>query len=249
MRTTDEQYPRVRLPSSGLMTPSIGPLVLLLIIALSAGTSCAESRMLPATSAHVVPGAPETAAAEAAGVRVSADGDDWTARPEDLAKRLTPVKVRIVNHSGAPAIITCEQFSLIGNHGRVYRAIPLVPLDHQQPLDGAGAIHPLYATSKFFVAPRLHDIYPTLAAWSRPLAWDASAVDERFHLWGPDLPTRTMQRLGLPEGVLADGGEISGFLYFENATKREGHLTFRADLEDEQDGTSLAQIEIPFRVQ
>jgi hypothetical protein len=101
--------------------------------------SCAQGRMLPAASAHTVPGAPEAAAAEVQGVRVSADGDDWNAAPADLSTRLTPVKVRIVNHSGAPARIEYQQFTLIGAHGHVYRAFPTVPLDHQPPADGVGA--------------------------------------------------------------------------------------------------------------
>ena len=205
--------------------------------------------MVPATAAHVVPGAPETAAAEIAGLRISADGDDWTAAPTDLSKRLTPLKIRIVNHSGSPALITYGQFTLVDSRGHVYRAIPLVPLEHGRPLDGAGAIHPVYAASKFFVAPRFHDVYPTLEPWTRPVNQDDSVADELCRLWGSDLPTRSMQRLGLPEGVLADGGEISGFVYFENATRHEGRVTFRADIGDEQNGAPLAEIKIPFRVQ
>jgi len=60
---------------------------------------------------------------------------------------------------------------------------------------------------------------------------------------------RAIRRLGLPEGVLADGGEISGFLYFENATKRERRLTLRADIDGAQDGDRLTKIELPFQVQ
>ena len=57
-----------------------------------------------------------------------------------------------------------------------------------------------------------------------------------------------MRRMGLPEGVLADGGDISGFIYFEDATKRERRLTFRAEFADEQGGDQLAEITIPFLV-
>ena len=204
--------------------------------------------MLPAASAHTVPGAPEAAADEVRGVRVSADGNDWNAAPADLPTRLTPVKVRIVNHSGAPARIEYQQFALIGAHGHVYRAFPIVPLDHQPPADGVGTIAPIYAASNFFVAPRYHDLYPTLAAWPHPLERDEALSSEQYRRWEQGLPTRAMQRMGLPEGVLADGGEISGFLYFEDATRRETRLTFRADIDDEQHGDRLAEIEIPFRV-
>lgn len=210
--------------------------------------SCGEGRMLPAASAHTVPGAPATASEEVGGVRVSADGDDWDARPDDLPARLTPVKVRIINHSGAPALIEYERFKLVGAHGRVYKAIPLLPVEENKPLDGEGTIHPVYSASKFFVAPRYHEVYPTLSAWSQPLAREDTSFGARYRLWGDDLPSRAMQRMGLPEGVLADGGEISGFLYFENATKHESRLSFQADIDDEQSGNQLADIAIPFRV-
>ncbi len=205
--------------------------------------------MLPATSAHTIPGAPEAAAAEAAGIRVSAEGDDWDASPADLSTRLTPVKVRIVNHSGAPARIEYQRFTLVGAHGHVYRAIPIVPLDHASPVDSTGTITPIYAASNFFVAPRYHDVYPTLHAWPRPLARDDASSDQPSQRWERGLPTGPMRRLGLPEGVLADGGEISGFIYFEDATQRERRLTFRADFEDEQHGDQLAKVTIPFRVE
>jgi hypothetical protein len=221
-------------------------LALLAALALG-GLSCAEGKLLPAASAHVIPGAPETATAERGGVRVSADGDDWSASPADLPERLTPVKVRILNHSGAPVLIEYRQFALIGARGHVYRAIPPIPLEH--PPGSDGTIEPVYAASNFFVGPRFHDVYPTLAAWSQPLDRDGDTSAERYQLWGPDLPTRAIRRMGLPEGVLADGGEISGFLYFENATKRESRLTFRADIDGAQDGDQLTKIELPFRVQ
>jgi|HubBroStandDraft_6_1064221.scaffolds.fasta_scaffold382796_2 hypothetical protein len=211
--------------------------------------ACAHTRMLPAPTAHTVAGAPEAAAEEVGGLRISAEGDDWNANPVDLSSHLTPVKIRIVNHSGAPARIEYAQFTLVGGHGHVYRAIPVVPLEHETPRDGAGTIHPIYAASRFFVAPRYHDLYPTLPAWSRPLERADGDSGETLR-FAQGLPTRAMERMGLPEGVLDDGGEISGFLYFENATKRESRLTFQAAIADGQHGErELAEIEIPFRVE
>jgi hypothetical protein len=221
-----------------------GSLTVLLVLA---AVSCGQGRLLPAASAHSIPGAPEAATEEKGGIRVSADGDDWKGPPADLATKLTPVKVRIVNHSGQPAVIEYARFKLIGGHGRVYRALPPVPLDHK--VDEIAAIHPVYAASNFFVAPRYHDVYPTFSPWSRPLERDDDSSAEGEQRWGRDLPTRTIERMGLPEGVVADGGEISGFLYFENAVGHENRLTFRADIYDEQSGDQLAKIEIPFRVE
>jgi hypothetical protein len=55
--------------------------------------------------------------------------------------------------------------------------------------------------------------------------------------------------MALPEGVLGNGGQISGVLYFEEATNREDRLVFRAELTDGDDGDPVASIEIPFRVE
>jgi hypothetical protein len=64
--------------------------------------------------------------------------------------------------------------------------------------------------------------------------------------------------MALPEGVLADGGRVAGFIYFEEATRRERALVLRATLEPEAQpgddtgadtgapGGTPAEIEIPF---
>ena len=58
-----------------------------------------------------------------------------------------------------------------------------------------------------------------------------------------------MQRCALPEGVLGDRGEMSGYLYFENATQDEDRLKFKAELDEGHGGDVVATIELPFRVE
>jgi len=224
----------------------LAPNTLALALALA---GCGHGRMLPSASANVVPGAPAAASAEENGVAISADGDDWKGRPADLPQRLTPLKVRIVNHSGRPIEILYERFVLTGDRGHRYQPLPPVPIDHQKPLDGTGTVRPIFASASFYVAQRYGDIYPSLPPWSRSLPRDARFSEQQYRRWPDDLPTREMQRLGLPEGVLADGGEISGYLFFEDATRREGRLTFSAALDDGDGGGSVAELEIPFRVE
>jgi len=212
----------------------------------SLATGCGHGRMLPAKAADVVPGAPSAAFAEEAGIRIAADGDDWTGRPADLPERFTPVKVRIVNRSGKPLLLLDERFSLAGRHGHKYRPLPVIPIDAPASV---GPLRPIYAADRFFVAPRFHDVYPSLLPWSEPLPRTAQLYERQYHRWAGDLPTREMRRMALPEGVLADGGQISGFLYFENATAHETDFVFTAKLEDGEDGTPVTSIEIPFRVE
>jgi hypothetical protein len=208
------------------------------------GLGCAEGRLAPASSAHVLPDAPSAAAAEDSGIRVSAEANDWSAAPEDLPERLTPIKVRIINRSGGPVRILYQQFALVGGHGRRYQPLPPAQVGDSS----APAVHPVYAASNFFVAPRLHGVYPTLDPWSAPLARDESFYSRQYQRWEDGLPSRPMRRMALPEGVLADRGEISGFLYFENATRKERRVTFQADLGAPPQGDEITQIEIPFVV-
>lgn len=206
---------------------------------------CGHGRMTPAPSAHVVPGAPNAASAQEQGVRVAASVEDWRGRPLDLPKLMTPLKVRIVNQSGKPLRILYERFELAGGRGRVYRPLPVVPIDH----DREAAVNPTFGAANFYVGPRYHDVYPTLPAWSQPLPRDTEFYDRQYERWSKDLPSTEMQRMALPEGVLADGGQVSGFLYFEQATGREDRLLFRAGLDDGNDGQPVASIEIPFRIE
>ncbi len=206
---------------------------------------CAAGHLQPATSARVIPDVPNAAVAEDSGIRIAAEANDWNATPADLGERLTPLKVRIINHSGQPVQILYQQFALLGGHGHKYLPLPPAPI-----AEGARVppVRPVYAASNFFVAPRLHDVYPSLEVWKAPLARDDDFYARQVSRWDEDLPTHPMRRMALPEGVLADGGEISGFLYFENATRHEKRVTFHADLNAPPQGDEVTQLEIPFVV-
>ena len=208
---------------------------------------CGHGQLVPAASAHVIPGAPTAAFDEQEGVRVSVNGDAWKGPPDDLTKRLTPVKVRLINHSGKPVQILYERFTLRGASGRTYRPLPVVPLDH----DGARAtpLLPIFANANFFVGPRYRDVYPSLESWAEALQRDETFYERQYQLWGDGLPTTQMQRYALPEGVLGDGGEMSGYLFFENATRHEDRVKFKAELEEGHGGDVVATIQLPFRVE
>ena len=219
----------------------------LIVATVSLVGGCSHGQLVPAASAHLIPGAPTAAFDEQEGVRVSVNGDAWRGAPADLAKRLTPVKVRLINHSGKPLQILYERFTMWGANGRRYRPLPVVPLDH----DGARAtpLTPIFANANFFVGPRYRDVYPSLESWSEPLQRDEAFYQHQYQLWGEGLPTTQMQRSALPEGVLGEGGEMSGYLYFENATRDEDHLKFRAELDEARGVDVVATIEVPFRVE
>jgi hypothetical protein len=214
----------------------------------SLSIACGHSRLLPASSAETVIGAPTAAVAVENGVRVTVDSDSWRGDPEDLAERLTPIKVRITNKSGKPVRVMYEAFRFRGKSGRVYRARPVVSIAHDPPEDSRATIKPIYTPSRFFVAKRLRDVYLCCDAWPEPLPRDDALYERQYRAWRDQPPTRQMKRESMPEGVLEDGGVITGYLYFDNVTGRETVATFQARLEDGEAGRAVANLEIPFSV-
>jgi hypothetical protein len=63
----------------------------------------------------------------------------------------------------------------------------------------------------------------------------------------PGAPSADILRLGLPEGELQPGGRVSGFIYFQHATKRPGRLDLTWSVHAE-DGRSLESIRVPLAV-
>ena len=51
----------------------------------------------------------------------------------------------------------------------------------------------------------------------------------------------------LPEGVVQDGGSVSGFVYFQSVTGRESAVQFEMNLVDASGGEAFGVIAIPFQ--
>jgi len=205
---------------------------------------CGPGALVPGPSAKVISGAPMAAFSEAGGVRCSADVGAWPERARRPPNNVVPVKVQVRNQSGKAIRLLAEDFLLVGRSGLIYRPIPVLPLDGEN----LPSLKPLYASTKFYVAPRLRQAYPTLEPWSARLQRDEALYDRQFRLWGKVHPTMEMIRMALPEGVLEDGGLISGFLFFESPLGEKERVTFHADFGQDGDSGGVASIEIPFRV-
>jgi hypothetical protein len=212
------------------------------------GGACAHGQLVPGASAQVVADAPRAAVAVVNDIRVVADCDDWRDLADRLPKKVTPIKVRIVNHSQSNLRVLYESFELLGRHGRVYRALPVIPLDHSELVAKSGPVDPMFAVANFQVAPRYHDVYPSLDSWPTPLARDEATYTKSYRQWGGAPPQRELRRMALPEGVLGPGGEITGYLYFENPIGVEDRVTFRAEMDAGRTDQVVATIKIPLRV-
>src|SRR3569833_2560538 len=190
----------------------------LLVAGLAAVIGCGHGRLVPLVAVLLVFGFFVVAFVVADGLRCTAESTAWEGRPGELPPSVMPIKVRIRNDSDKPVRVRYEDFALLGANGRRYRSLPLVPLQH----GGTSAIRPIYAASKFFVAPLLHDVYPDLPVWANALPRDEALYDREYAKWGPSGPGRHVRREGLPEGVVDAGGSVTGFLFFEDPTRQEG---------------------------
>ena len=209
---------------------------------------CGHGTLVPASSASVVPNAPTAAYSVAEGVRCSANVGAWNGREDEIPSFLVPVKIRIKNDSGRPIRVLYQDFALTGKKGRSYLPVPVLPMD----VDARKAIPkltPIYAASKFFVAPGFHDVYATLEPWRTPLERDDELYDRLFRRWGDQRPPLDVLRAALPEGVLDDGGVVTGYLFFESPLDKESRVTFEATFGGGDGQTTVASIEIPFKVE
>ena len=220
-----------------ILIPSVAALLM---------AGCGHGKLVPGPSATIVPGAPGAAYRIVDGVRCSADVEAWVGRPGALPASVTPVKVRIVNSSGSSIRLLYQDFALVGKNGRKYLPVPVLSME---PDENAPRLDPVYASTKFFVAPRFKDVYQALEAWPQPLGRDDDLYQTQYRLWGKQHPSLEVLRMGMPEGVLADGGVISGFLYFENPVGNEDHLTFEAEFDATDGHATVSSVQIPFRVQ
>jgi hypothetical protein len=226
------------------------------VLALMVVAGCIpEARLQPQPSARTLAGDTSAAVAEAAGVRLVADGDSWKGHPSNLERRLTPVEIRVENHSGRPLSIRYALFDLTGESRFQYAAIPLLNLDEvasdNSPLCVAG-YSPGYWSARRAWGWRRGWRGP----WDRP--WRPNPYYDPFYdpyypgrpyvRCEQPLPTQEMLDEALPEGTLENGGAVSGFLYFQGVAERERQVTLHARLVDAATGESFGELRIPFEV-
>ncbi len=101
----------------------------------------------------------------------------------------------------------------------------------------------------FYYAPYWGYAYDGLSPW--PYGW---APDWGYYnTWYPymqkiKLPTQSMLRKGIPEGVIAPGGYVTGFLYFKRVDPKIPQVEFTAKLQDARTGQKFGTVAIPLLV-
>ena len=210
------------------------------------GACNTEPALLPASGYKSAMGRPSLAVESRSGVTVTADGSVWDSSPEKLATELTPVWVTLHNGTGRSFRIQYDEFTLRGASGAIYIALTpyVLPDSRSTPvveIPNGGFF------DNFQVAAYLAPFYPWLPVWNGPLPHGPSIHSVAFRA---GLPTESMLDRALPEGVLENNGNASGFLYFQKVDARESRATFLAGLQEptraRQPTHQVAAIDIPF---
>jgi hypothetical protein len=238
-------------------------LLLLPLVAAAGLFGCAtEPVLVPGPGASQPAGAPQVAFADVSGVRLWANGDAWQGTPSSLEQVLTPVQVTLENHSGQPIRIAYKDFTLLGGTGFRYAALPPFSMQGtavstaEQPgayvpaafrPSAVSPLRPRFRSDRFLVARPYVGFYPGFSAWPYGWEWDPFYYDRWYASWPTPLPTRDMLEEALPEGVVEDGGRISGFIYFQQTT-REQQVQLQFQATDAKTGQVLGTGSVPFVV-
>lgn len=214
------------------------------------GACASATNLVPAEEAHALPGQQAAAVEAVAGVRVVARPDVWPGLAP-VQKEVTPVRVAIYNDGDAPVRVQYREFMLTAPGGRVFAALPLLEIDAavREPVAVPPVpVRPAFEAFGFEVAPLYSPLYPDFPV-GPDLHYDPAYYEHYYDYWRRyDLPTATMIELAVPEGVLLPGGELEGFLYFEEVGTQVPRVTFRMDLVHARTGALLGTVDIPFLV-
>jgi hypothetical protein len=206
--------------------------------------SCAPVFTLaPAPGAQRVPGQAQAAEQHVQGINLRVNGAAWPGSPT-VQELLTPLQLSIANSSGRSLRLRYDAFALAGPTG--FRLTPLPPYQviSQAPSE---VINPSFYYDHFFVAPPYSRHYFGVPPWAGPFPYDPLYYPNFYGYWPYTLPTREILQQAIPEGVVEDGGRVTGFLYFQRLNRSWTEVSFQAELVDAKSGESFGKISIPLQ--
>src|SRR5262249_4071032 len=146
--------------------------------------------------------------------------------PAELGRLVTPVRVSLVNRGDVPVRVDVRRFSLaLPEGGRLAAALPAEVRGPTAALPPAALPHAGTA-----LGPTRENAGPGWGLNEPALDPRADTALEPERTWA--LPSADMLALALPEGLLAPGRAISGFVYFERAPRRVSEVTLTWPIED-----------------
>lgn len=216
-----------------------------LALLLTAGCAPQQAALTPAPSAQEEPGATKAATAEVAGVRVTVAPDQWTGPPATIPE-VRALHAAIDNRSGRPLRLRYNEFRLMSPAGTTATALP----PHQIERTAVTAIpQPAFHSHRFWVAPHHTHFYPHMTPWPHRFAFDEAYYTRHYGLWHEYYPTQEIVEQAIPEGVLDDGGQVAGFVYFQEIDPELTRITFTMELVDAQTEESFGTVQLPFLVE
>lgn len=242
-----------------------------LFLVFSVGCASRHAYLVPAPTANLTSGG-HAVMASADGVTITVTPNSWNGIPHNLYKHLTPLEVRIENHSNQPIRLVYADFKLVSPGGKTFAALPPSEItgtqyegENRMPGDSHFTvvswqrrhtrptrviITPSFYWSGFYFAPYWNYGYVGIGPW--PYSWGPPFG--YYHLYYPymraiHLPTRSMLQKGIPEGVISAGGYVQGFFYFEKVDPNLKEVDFIATLQEARTGRKVGTIRIPFQVQ
>jgi len=204
----------------------------------------------PADSARLVPGPRPAARATDSEVTVTATSAAWRWNPTNLDEYVTPMLVEIENNSDRTLRIRLSDFQLLGPNGVELAALPAYNIQGEIRKTVGGYA---YASSGFYIVPRLHPFYPRFSVWAGGFSYYPYYFETYYPVYRTyriALPTTDMLARALPEGTLEPGGKITGFVYFRHidkrTAKRANSLNLVFELVDADDQREFGYVDIPF---
>lgn len=233
-----------------MRAPHLGRIAPLLCL-----VACARSPDLePANAATEIEGLDDAAGIVVADVQIVVQPDEW---PEErqVPDNVTPILVELENRSTHALRLEYKLFSLTAAEGRKLSALPPFNVygTWKRPLvTRQGSRFELqYEAERFEIAPFYADIYRGVPSYSRPFAADQRYYGATYNRWkqmDDPMPTRTMQLMALPEGVLHPGGRVAGYLYFDKVPAATNSVDFHFSMVDASTGDIFAVASLGFVV-
>lgn len=203
---------------------------------------CATT-LRPAPEATRVAGRADAAVASDAGVQVVTSTDAWRGYPGELDDVVTPLLLTFTNDSGRRLALRYEALGLVTPGGVLYAAVP--------PFEVTGVVfqevESAYTTGGF--TPYYYSWYPGGAMYGGSFVYRSPYHGGSYTtLERVPLPSGDMVQKALPEGVIAPGGRVSGFVFFEKVEDVR-RVTFMARLIDADTGQQFGEVAVPFVVE
>lgn len=186
-------------------------------------------------------------------VRITVQSDAWKGDPAIL-EEVTPLKLSVENNNPQPIKVTYENLKLISKENDVYSALPIYEVegnleDARLAEDYEVIVRTDIDYNEFYIYPMYTRVYTDVPVTDYKFYENPEYYVQFYKAWDETgLPTNEMKIEALPEGILMEGGSLSGFVYFEKVDPELEEVEFRMKLINAETNEVFGSIEIPFWV-